>query len=209
MKVIANLICLLLVGGLFASEVRWNCFSLHDLGEPNCVGCYYYDNGYSSPEIGLQYVYDQSGGVLIDGKGPSNIGWNVALWVDAVAGDILDRSYFSKAHIVLKDSYNRSVPTPIQLNVTGDALTAQAGDNVYLALIGNYYDDNGNPMDYYGWVEIGNTGTDLVVLESAFSYGNLVVGGGAVPEPSSGLLCLVGLLTLMLRRPKGVGSLYC
>ena len=206
MKTIVSLICLFFASGMFASEVRWNCFSLHDL-EDNCVGCYYYDDGYSSPEIGLQYVYDQSGGVLIDGKGPSNIGWNLALWVDAVAGDVLDRSYFSKEHVVLKDSYNKDVRTPIQLNMIGEELDVQSGDSVYLALIGNYYDDNGSPRDYYGWVEIGNTGTGLVMLGSAFSYGNLVVGGGAIPEPSSGFLCLVGLLALMLCRPKGNRSL--
>ena len=37
------------------------------------------------------------------GFGPSNIGWNVALWVDAVAGDILNRSPATPLGNAVKD----------------------------------------------------------------------------------------------------------
>jgi len=200
MRIAVGMMCFLFSGSLFAAEVRWNCFALHDLGETDSVGCYYYDDGYSSPEIGLRYVYDKTGLVHIDGKGTSNIGWNVALWVDSVAGDVLDRAYFSLPHTVLKDSYNKLVPNPIVLDSTGDVLDVERGDSFYLALIGNYYDDDGMPSDYFGWVEMENTGVELVIRNSAFSYGGIVVGGGAVPEPSSALLFLLGCAGLLLKR---------
>ena len=200
MKKVINVLFCVLSAGLFASEVRWDCFALHDSGEANCIGCYYYDSGYSSPEIGLRYAYAQSGAVCIDGKGTANVGWNVAIWVDAVAGDVLDRSYFSQSHVVLKDSYNKLVPSPIELNSIGDALDICQGDLFYLALIGNYYDDDGMPSDYYGWVEMENTGSEIIMRNSAFSYGSIVVGGGAIPEPTATVLLLVGFAALLLRR---------
>ena len=77
------------------------------------------------------------------------------------------------------------------------------GESVFLAF-GNqrYNPDNPYPTTY-GWVELGlNENGDLVALSSAWDQdGNpLVVGLGATPEPSSGLLLLVGGALLALRR---------
>ena len=211
---------------LNASEVRWNCFQLQTtlMGDEG-VGCYYYDSGRSSPEIGLRYFYNSTGSRLtkIDGKGENvNAGWNVGIWVLAMAGDILSKEYFTQPHIVLKDSYNSMIdgsshlpqPSPISVNSIGDSVGVANGDKFYLALIGYWYDSSGDSMDigaipdvadFYGWVEFEATRTELNILGSAFSYSPLVVGAGAVaiPEPSGALLVLLGLSTIALRRRGG------
>lgn len=55
----------------------------------------------------------------------------------------------------------------------------------------------------YGWIEL-NLSDDgiLAVGHSAWDLegGAMLVGGGAVPEPSGGLLLAIGMLTLLLRR---------
>ena len=63
----------------------------------------------------------------------------------------------------------------------------------------------------YGWVAVDTNGDDVVVTGSAWDAdgGAMIVGGGAIPEPSGGLLVLVGLLALILHRPQEFRSLCC
>lgn len=205
-----------------AAEVRWNCFQIRELYDENGVGCYYFDYGHSSPEIGLRYFYNSTGNQLVkvDGKGENvNVGWNVGIWVLATEGDVLSKEYFSQPHIVLKDSYNPMIDQPsmlpvpghIAVNSLGDSIDVYNGDRFYLALIGYWYEDIDSSIDplpipdladFYGWVELEAKQKELSIIGSAFSYGPLVVGGGsaAIPEPSAGVLLLLGLAWLALRR---------
>lgn len=201
-KVMCCVILFFFAWSAHSVEVRWDCFQTHELEEADGIGCYYVDSGYSSPEIGLRYFHDMGGSKLtrFDGKGDTNVGWNLAVWVLAAENDLLNRAYFEMPHIVLKDSYNTQVPTPLALNSIGDTVTIGNGDVVCLAAIGNYYDDNGMPQDYFAWAQMASDGQELKLLRSAFSYGELIVGGGAIPEPSCALLVLVGLTALALRR---------
>ena len=221
---IATLFCFVFYAAN-AAEVRWDCFQLWTvLTGDEGVGCYYYDPGHSSPEIGLRYFYDSTGSTLvkIDGKSQwVNAGWNVALWVLAMEGDVLSKEYFSQPHVVLKDSYNPAVDSPsmnpqpdhIAINSIGDSIDVYYGKRFYLALIGYWYENVGDPSDpgaisnladFYGWVELKATLTDLTLLSSAFSYSPLIVGGGAVatPEPSGGVLLILGLAGLALCRKR-------
>ena len=205
-----------------AAEVRWDCFQLREMYEEVGVGCYYYDYGHSSPEVGLRYLYNSTGShvVKIDGKGENiNTGWNTALWVLAMEGDVLSKEYFSQPHVVLRDSYNPMIDSPsmlpqpdhIAINSMDDSIDVRTGDRFYLALIGYWYEDVGDPSDpgaipdladFYGWVELEVGKEDLNLLGSAFSYSPLIVGGGsaATPEPSAGTLLILGLAGLALRR---------
>lgn len=56
-----------------------------------------------------------------------------------------------------------------------------------------------NPYMAYGWIEVDS---DFNVLASAIELdgGDIVVGGGAIPEPTSTLLLLLGISGLALRR---------
>ena len=204
-----------------AVEVRWDCFQIQPMAEEIGVGCYYYDLGHSSPEVGLRYFYNSTGNrlVKIDGKGVNiNVGWNTAIWVLAMEGDILSREYFSQPHVVFRDGYNPTIDSPstlpqpdhIAINSIGDSVNVETGDRFYLALIGYWYEDvdpYAEPWPvqdvayFYGWVELRAAKTELNILGSAFSYSPLIVGGGlAIPEPSGGVLVLLGVAALFLRR---------
>ena len=89
----------------------------------------------------------------------------------------------------------------------------ERGSAIYLAFTSNeQYGDPPNSV-YYGWVQLGiDTDGNLVALNSAcdFDHGPMVVGGGAweggIPEPSGGMLLLIGAAVLGLRRVKKLGE---
>ena len=221
MKLIVAILGFFSICTVNAAEVRWDVFHFWSSQFEGAV-CGYYDLGHSSPEIELRYFYNSTGSrlVKVDGKGENvNVGWNVALWVLAMEGDVLSKEYFSQPHVVLKDSYNPMidqssmlpVPDHIAVNSVGDTIDIHNGERFYLALIGYWYEDIDSSIDplpipdladFYGWVELEAGQKELNILGSAFSYSPLVVGGGSVatPEPSAGVLLLLGLAGLVLRR---------
>lgn len=59
--------------------------------------------------------------------------------------------------------------------------------------------------DYYGWVALSAKDGDAVELLSSainLSGGGIIVGAGAVPEPSGGALLALGMSLLALRRKR-------
>ena len=81
--------------------------------------------------------------------------------------------------------------------------------SIYLAFKVIAYDDQSNPFPVYGWVEVSAPmpGSEPKILPSAWDTdgGAMIVGAGAVPEPTSGLLLLLGVAGLALRR-KSTGA---
>lgn len=82
----------------------------------------------------------------------------------------------------------------------------EANELIYLAFSTLAWENDGYGPDrymVYGWVAVDAGGGEVLVTGSAWDAdgGAMIVGGGAVPEPSSGVLCLIGLLALMMRRP--------
>ena len=66
------------------------------------------------------------------------------------------------------------------------------------------YVDIARGIDYYGWLGfVATGGSDVELLTSAIDLagGPMIIGGGsAIPEPSGGMLALLGLSVLALRR---------
>ena len=65
------------------------------------------------------------------------------------------------------------------------------------------YDDVYTPYNVYGWVEFGFDNQDgLIVVNGAMDVdgGGMIAGGGAIPEPSSAWLLILGIAGLALRR---------
>ena len=61
------------------------------------------------------------------------------------------------------------------------------------------------PSVYYGWLEYSYTANEgMQIINSAIGldHQDMIVGGGAVPEPTSGLLLLLGVTCLVLRRQR-------
>lgn len=81
----------------------------------------------------------------------------------------------------------------------------------YLALLGELIDDG----YYWGWVELtGNRKNGLSLVSSAVSAdGPLIVGGGlahgSIPEPTGGLLFLLGASVLCLCRNGCFAAVLC
>ena len=74
-------------------------------------------------------------------------------------------------------------------------------DKVFLGFAAEAWSDTYEVYTVYGWIEL-NVAGEPSVISSAWDMdgGGMIVGGGAIPEPSSGLMVLFGLAVLGLRR---------
>lgn len=130
-------------------------------------------------------------------------------WIKGEAGDIvsretlLNRTDYFVAGVLGQEEVEE---LPLEVNI---------GENNFLRFIVQdaeqcfaYQEGLRSEMPdcYYGWAEY-NVGQDgvLSIVRSALNVDGdaIVVGGGVVPEPSSGLLLLMGVGLLAMRR--GVG----
>ena len=125
--------------------------------------------------------------------------WTVAQSGDVVGYDTI-RNLDESQYIINITQTGTSNPGPTQLTMERDI-------PIYLAFMCNEGYPENPAYDYYGWVQLAIDGNgNPVVLDSAcdFSYGPMIVGGGAytggIPEPSGGMLMLLGLAALGLRR---------
>jgi hypothetical protein len=88
----------------------------------------------------------------------------------------------------------------------GELMDVTPSTDIYLSYICSYYPLEGNPYYYYGWVSMYLDNEGTIHAYGAFDSdgGPMVVGGGAwtggIPEPSGGMLFLLGLAMLGLRR---------
>ena len=127
-------------------------------------------------------------------------------WTVTQAGDVVN---YGTTHNLDTSRYLVHIdPTNPDANITGPStLTIEKGTAIYLAFTSNeQYGDPQNSV-YYGWVQLGiNTDGNLVAINSAcdFDHGPMIVGGGAweggIPEPSGGILFLLGAAMLGLGR---------
>ena len=183
-----------------AEDVRWNVFGLTTDGsifypplDAQAVGYY---GGDVTPEIGFLYNRNQQGSITsITGAWElMNVGANADTWVLANYGDEL----ITSADFLAKTSvFGNDIAVPLR------------GTTFYLAFKGILFDyDEQIGMTesaYYGWVNLGVTRTDgLYVNGSAVSIGAPIAVGSysalPIPEPTSGLLLLVGSAFLLTRR---------
>ncbi len=121
-------------------------------------------------------------------------------WFCAVAGEIVDRQTFSSLDTYFFKDNGDHVNEPITVDSNGES--------IYLAfktiLWGEEYTRTG--IEPYGWVELYIQDENIMLVSSAVDIdgGPMIVGGGAAtPEPTSGMLMLLGMLGLLLRRQSG------
>ena len=184
---------------IYASAVERDIFSSHTMysGAGSDLNVYYYN--IVSPELGVTYNRNARGNISsITSKGYTNAGDSAAKWIIANAGDVLTANYFDVVTESFAD-YWFSGDTSIYGN---QAISVSQGETIYAALVGrtSVPEEIGSEY-YYAWVELSVATTGLTLEHSAFMTSEgLVVGGGAVPEPTSALLLLLGVAGIALRR---------
>ena len=132
----------------------------------------------------------------------------VGLWMQVAIGDIVDQMTFENAITVFSDGLapfeSGRVQTPISVSGNKDIYLAFVSYSVYLDTTAptGYSIDKSNP--YLGWVGLNvNRGTVSLIGSYVDLDGNSIIAGqyaSAIPEPTAGLLLLMGVAALALRR---------
>ena len=166
---------------LFGAAIIWDAFEQFE------NNFYYY--GGPTPEIGFS-VLETTTYVIATADGPINTANPRAYWVRADKGDIVNDSLLGSGEMVL-DAYYSDLAEIKHGNVT-----AMKDSTFYLALI---VDD----AEYYGWLAIDvDKNGKLTLSHSVLSDTECILVVGAVPEPSAGMLLLLGIAGLVLRRTR-------
>ena len=177
-----------LVIGVFIGLPAVGATVIWDAFEQSGNDFYYY--GGPTPEINFSVeVYHSV--IVANAEGPVNAANPRSYWVEASAGDVVNDGYlFSDTARFVFDVYYTN-----PLEIRGFSVAAMKESTFYLALI---VDD----ADYYGWLAIDvDSGGGLHLAHSALSTEPGIVVG-AIPEPSSWALLLLGFAGLALRRRK-------
>ena len=130
-------------------------------------------------------------------------------WLSAVVEDLVSASTtLDKDVYFFNELYGYS---PIY---STDYLNADEGSTRYLKFVIQDFNEAEEytcgerpelPSVYYGWMAYAYTAEDgLNIISSAIGldHQNMIVGSGATPEPTSGLLFLFGLAALALKRSR-------
>jgi len=161
------------------ATVIWDAF------EQSGNDFYYY--GGPTPEINFSIETFHPMYIFATADGDINVANPRARWVVAEGGDAVDDSYISTGHLVL-DAYYTDTS-----KIEYHTMSAAKGSTFYLALV---VDD----ADYYGWLAIDvDSSGGLHLAHSALSTEPGIVVG-AIPEPSSAVLLLLGFAGSALRR---------
>ena len=150
------------------------------------------------------------------GPGVQIYGWGLnaddRIYIDVfmdvqLASDSAGFSFLSKSD---SDRFLRMTPgekidasTMTGAGMIDGAMHVDLYNTVFIAYETIAYKDIHTQYNVYGWVEFGfDDSNGLIVVNGALDLdgGPMMVGGGAIPEPSSGLLVLLGLVALSLRR---------
>lgn len=134
--------------------------------------------------------------------------WNSGAWLEAYVGELVDastifgrRDYWFYEMANAQPEYSSGQIGEIEFNKSYYLMFAiEDMDDAWAYRLKETTDP---PKLYYGWAEyvVDETGT-FKILNSAIDFdgGAMIVGAGAVPEPTGGLLLLLGVAALVLRR---------
>ena len=194
-----------------AAEVEWGLFSTRTFHESypgyfdlNGIKVYYYGHGDGvgniQPETSLAYNFSHGTLTSINAGGSVNVGINATVWIDALYGDVLTDDYFATLYAANNRVYMDAGFFDPLSDPTGHVREVTPGEIIYVSFAGLAAGD----AHYYGWLELLAKEDELSLVSSALTYSpGLIVGTGnfsRIPEPSAGMLLLLGLAGLALRR---------
>lgn len=155
-----------------------------------------YDNLDNTPQLRMYGTF--SGMTLILQAEPeANLAY-ATTFVLAQLGDVVTSSY-----MLDRDSYfayaRYSSPEEARSDYT---ISLERGDSVYLAFFREYWHSPGSL--HLGWLELSYSvdGVLSAPIGALEDTGPLIVGQLPIPEPSGGMLLLIGVAVLGLRRVK-------
>ena len=136
--------------------------------------------------------------------------WNSGAWLEAYVGDLVDESTIFGHHDYWFYEMAKSQPA----YASGILKEVELGKPYYLMFAIEDMEDawayrleetTEPPALYYGWAEyMVDENGQFKILQSAIDFdgGPMIIVGGAIPEPTSGVLLLLGIAGLALRRRK-------
>ena len=157
--------------------------------EGQFLDIYFLEHG-GSLYMTFDYTYGESS-ISIHSRPVRNLQYSVIATL-AYAGDIASADYFNNLTQFLsyaeKDDFSKSH--------SDYDITILLDESAYIA-----YQVNDASYGYlYGWYQLGYPNGELTALNSAIDLDGDSIVVGAIPEPSSGLLLLLGVAGLALKR---------
>ena len=196
--------------GALAQSVEWNCLHLDppsvtggDWSELRVTESFYYSYGFD-PTIWLYVSGVESDFTIGTYDFEDTLSSFVGNWLVADDGDVA-----SEATTRHQGNYLNHAKIDGETGYTTYNLNGTAPQDYYLIFaVENLSDYNNNvpdPRYAYGWAHFSvNDDMSLSLLGSAMSIDGSPIVVGAIPEPSAGVLLLLGLAGLVLRRPINV-----
>ena len=120
-------------------------------------------------------------------------------WTVAIAGEIVNADMLRDVGRLFYRCDDIQANNPFDVNYMADSFYF-----AFETLVWDNQDFCGQGQVEYGWVQLEVTNGALAVVDSAMGLTGLamIVGGGAIPEPTSALLLAVGCAFLSLRRKR-------
>lgn len=174
------------INGSGPGDLRWYAFG----------GVVYSGNDYVASTEGPLVGYKGGNAFYMrqQDHGTTQMEMDNNMWIVAYYGELLNADAFVAADCIpLSNWYDETASNGRFVSDKNDFYLA------FMTIGTNVKDD----IERYGWFHVAlNDELEMSILDSGIGlYGESVyVGGGAVPEPNSGILYLFGFLTLMVRR---------
>lgn len=214
MKSIFSILSIIFITNAFAANVQWNIIK-SDSGN-NAAEVYTTCSGFdvcfnlNIKKFGDDtYIWTSENTLRRGALAPIEY-WNSGAWLEAYVGDLVDASTIFGHHDYWFYEMAKSQPEyaygePKIIEFDKSYYVMFAIEDMEDAWAYRLKETTEPPQLYYGWAEyaVSEDGT-FKILNSAIDFdgGGMIVGSGAVPEPTSGLLLLLGIAGLVLRRCK-------
>lgn len=198
MKRVVSLAAALLAMTTMAASVEWGAFQLVG-NSPGAVVLGYGGGAvYANTSVGMATT--KSGSSLTIAESGTYLA-SFSAWTVAVAGEVVNADMLQDIDRLFYRCDGIQASNPFDVNY--------AEDTFYMAFETLVWDNEefyGPGKVEYGWVHLAVANGKLSVVDSAMGLEgqSMIVGSGAVPEPSSGLILLLGMTVLALRRPRGI-----
>lgn len=206
MKSALLLFCLICGTVCFPSSIDWNYFSLEKEGQvyrldravPPSVDPDFRFTPYVMFEVSTMDDGYRLTSVSLEHTASSFVG----NWLEAYVGDVIDASTTR-----LQGVYFNHCKIDSEI-ATDSPIDTAAGSDLYLKfVVVDPSDHLTEPDALYGWVQLSvDLNGNVSLVKSALGLGGQPMNVGAIPEPTSGLLFVVGLsLLTLLRKKSAVG----